>query len=238
MMQYPIQEQSNTVPQAQAVVEARNVSRTFRSGDTVIQVLRDINLTIQSGEFVTLQGRSGSGKSTLFNILVGLDNPTQGEVAILGQSLQPLNEAKRATLRREKVGLLFQNAHLVPVLTARENVEIALRMLLVPARERSTLSQEVLERVGLKDKMEHRGMELSGGEQQRVALARALVHRPRFLIADEPTGNLDSMTARNIILLLRDIVTQTGVGLLVATHDRNVVSAAHRTVNIHDGALA
>ncbi|GCF07005.1 putative ABC transporter ATP-binding protein [Dictyobacter arantiisoli] len=237
-MQYPIQEQSNTVPQAQAVVEARNVSRTFRSGDTVIQVLRDINLTIQSGEFVTLQGRSGSGKSTLFNILVGLDNPTQGEVAILGQSLQPLNEAKRATLRREKVGLLFQNAHLVPVLTARENVEIALRMLLVPARERSTLSQEVLERVGLKDKMEHRGMELSGGEQQRVALARALVHRPRFLIADEPTGNLDSMTARNIILLLRDIVTQTGVGLLVATHDRNVVSAAHRTVNIHDGALA
>ncbi len=237
-MNYSIQTQSAMTQQTQIVVEAHNVSRSFQNGNTLVPVLRDINLSINAGEFVTLQGRSGSGKSTLLNILVGLDNPSQGEVTILGQQLRTLNENKRAALRRKKVGLLFQNAHLVPTLSALENVEITLRMLLVPTKERVSLAREMLERVGLKGKMEHRSMELSGGEQQRVALARALVHQPRFLIADEPTGNLDSITARNIIFLLREIVMQTGVGLLVASHDRNVVNSAHRTLHIHDGAVA
>jgi ABC-type lipoprotein export system ATPase subunit len=238
LMNYSIQEQRDITPQAQIVVEAHNVSRSFQNGAMLIQVLHDINLSIKAGEFVALQGRSGSGKSTLLNILVGLDNPSQGEVTVLGQQLRALSDNKRAALRREKVGVLFQNAHLIPTLTALENVEIALRMLLVPAKERVSLSREMLERVGLKDKMEHRSMELSGGEQQRVALARALVHQPRFLIADEPTGNLDSLTARNIIFLLREIVIQTGVGLLVASHDMNVANVSHRTLHIHDGVVA
>jgi ABC-type lipoprotein export system ATPase subunit len=237
-MLYPNQSSDTSTQQAAAIVEASNISRNFSNGNMTIQVLSNINLCIQAGEFVALQGRSGSGKSTLLNILVGLDNPSQGEVAILGQPLRPLNEKKRAILRREKVGLLFQNSHLVPTLTALENVEIALRLLLIPAKERVRLAQEALTRVGLQDKLDHRSMELSGGEQQRVALARALVHQPRFLIADEPTGNLDSMTARTIILLLRDIVAQTGVGLLVASHDANIVNAAHRTLYIHDGTIA
>jgi putative ABC transport system ATP-binding protein len=237
-MLYPNQSTDTSTQQAAAIVEASNISRNFSNGNMTIQVLSNINLCIQAGEFVALQGRSGSGKSTLLNILVGLDNPSQGEVAILGQALRPLNEKKRAILRREKVGLLFQNSHLVPTLTALENVEIALRLLLIPAKERVRLAQEALTRVGLQDKLDHRSMELSGGEQQRVALARALVHQPRFLIADEPTGNLDSMTARTIILLLRDIIAQTGVGLLVASHDANIVNAAHRTLYIHDGTIA
>jgi ABC-type lipoprotein export system ATPase subunit len=237
-MLYPNQTVSTTAPQGLAVVEAHNVSRSFRNGEMMVQVLKNIDLSIQAGELVALQGRSGSGKSTLLNILSGLDDPSQGEVSILGQALRPLNEHKRAVLRREKVGLLFQNSHLIPTLTARENVEISLRLLLVPAKERATRAREALTRVGLQDKLDHRSMELSGGEQQRVALARALVHQPRLLIADEPTGNLDSMTARTIIHLLRDIVAQTGVGMLVASHDTNIVNAAHRTLYINDGSIS
>jgi ABC-type lipoprotein export system ATPase subunit len=220
-----------------AVVSAEQITRDFKTGFGSVQVLRGIDLAIMPGEFVALQGRSGSGKSTLLNILVGLDDPTQGSVAILGQSLAGLNETQRAALRRERVGLLFQNAHLIPTLTAQENVEIALRLLGTASKERSARAQEVLERVGLKEKIAHRGLELSGGEQQRVALARALVHRPRFIIADEPTGNLDSLTGRNVITLFQEIVNQTGVGLLVATHDQRIASAAQRIIRIQDGLL-
>ncbi len=238
MMQYSTPDQRDQMQQPSLIVEAHNIDRSFKSGGRMFQVLRNVNLNIGSGEFVVLQGRSGSGKTTLINILTGLDNPDQGEVSILGQPLRPLSEAQRARLRRENVGLLFQNAHLIPTLTAQENVEIALRLLLVPPKQRNQLAQETLERVGLKDKMQHRSQELSGGEQQRVALARALVHRPKFVIADEPTGNLDSLTARNIILLLREIVAQTGMGMLIATHDSRLVSVASRIVRIHDGVLA
>ena len=222
---------------ATLVVEARGITRDFRLERGTVHVLRGIDLDIAPGEFVALRGRSGSGKTTLLNILVGLDNPTHGQVSILGQELAKLNEAARAALRRKMVGLLFQNAHLFPSLTAQENVEVALRLLGTPASERSKRAIETLELVGLGKRAHHRAMELSGGEQQRTALARALAHRPRLIVADEPTGNLDSLTGQSIVSLLRNIVRETGVGLLVATHDPVVYSAADRVVQINDGVI-
>ena len=223
---------------ATAVVETRGLIRDFQVGARTVHALRGIDLRIEPGEFVALRGRSGSGKTTLLNIIVGLDDPTRGQVSTLGQDMTQLNEAARAALRRESIGLLFQNAHLFPTLTAQENVEVALRLQLTPASERTLRSLAALERVGLASRAHHRGLELSGGEQQRVALARALVHTPRFVIADEPTGNLDSLTARKIVQLFHDIVQQTGITLLVATHDATVYGAADRVLQINDGRLA
>src|SRR5437899_5303449 len=223
---------------ATAVVETRGLIRDFQVGARTVHALRGIDLRIQPGESVALRGRSGSGKTTLLNILVGLDNPTQGQVSTLGHDLAHLNEAARAALHRESIGLLFQNAHLFPTLTAQENVEVALRLQLTPENERSRRALAALELVGLSTRAHHRGLELSGGEQQRVALARALVHTPRFVIADEPTANLDSLTARKIVQLFRDVVQQTGIALLIATHDATVYSVADRVLQINDGCLA
>ncbi|HZO76203.1 MAG TPA: ABC transporter ATP-binding protein [Ktedonobacteraceae bacterium] len=228
---------NNSIAIATAVMEAQGLERDFRVGSRVVHVLRDIDLSIQPGELVALRGRSGSGKTTLLNILVGLDDPTKGQVHLLGRDLARLNEAARASLRRESVGLLFQNAHLFPTLTAQENVEVALRLQLTPAAERERRALAALAMVGLDARARHRGLELSGGEQQRVALARALVHNPRFVIADEPTGNLDSLTGRTIVDLFRSIVQQTGIALLVATHDATVVSVADRVLQINDGRI-
>ena len=229
---------SNATAIATAVVETHAVTRDFQVGTVSVHALRGVDLLIQPGEFVALRGRSGSGKTTLLNILVGLDDPTQGHVITLGHNLAQLNEAARAALRRKSIGLLFQNAHLFPSLTAQENVEVALRLQLTPESERSQRALAALELVGLGVRAHHRGLELSGGEQQRVALARALVHTPRFVIADEPTGNLDSLTARKIVQLFRDIVQQTGIALLVATHDATVYNAADRVLHINDGRIA
>lgn len=222
---------------ATTMVEAQGITRDFQAGSATVHALRGINLRIAAGEFITIRGRSGSGKTTLLNILVGLDNPTLGWVSILGQDLSQMNEAARAGLRRKSIGILFQNAHLFPALTAQENIEIALRLLGIPGSERTNRALETLELVGLSARTRHRAMELSGGEQQRVALARALVHKPRFVVADEPTGNLDSTTGQTIVRLLRDIVRETGIGLLVATHDAMVMSSADRVMQIHDGVI-
>ena len=222
---------------ATTMVEAQGITRDFQAGSATVHALRGINLRIAAGEFITIRGRSGSGKTTLLNILVGLDNPTLGWVSILGQDLSQMNEAARAGLRRKSIGILFQNAHLFPALTAQENIEIALRLLSIPGSERTNRALETLELVGLSARTRHRAMELSGGEQQRVALARALVHKPRFVVADEPTGNLDSTTGQTIVRLLRDIVRETGIGLLVATHDAMVMSSADRVMQIHDGVI-
>lgn len=219
------------------VIEARSVIRAFSTPHGVVPVLRGITLDLQPGEFVALRGRSGSGKTTLLNVLVGLDNPSRGSVRLLGYELATMNENARAMLRRTSIGLLFQNAHLVPTLTALENVELALRLLRVSGKERTRRAIEALERVYLKDRSHHRGLELSGGEQQRVALARALVHQPRLVIADEPTGNLDSSTGQKMTALLREIVQQSGASLLVATHDFAVVNTADRVLYINDGNI-
>lgn len=220
-----------------AIAEVRGVTRDFQGGGGIVHALKGINLSIQPGEFVALRGRSGSGKTTLINIIIGLDNPTQGQVYILGHDLSKMSENERARLRRESIGMMFQNAHLFPSLTALENVEIPLRLANVAQAQRNKQAREALERVGLGRRMRHRGLELSGGEQQRVALARALVHEPRFLIADEPTGNLDSLTGRDITNLLRDITHQAQIGMLIATHDPVIVEASDRVVRIQDGRV-
>jgi ABC-type lipoprotein export system ATPase subunit len=219
------------------IVEAHGITRDFRAGNNIVHALRGINMKIEPGEFIALRGRSGSGKTTLINILIGLDDPTQGQVVVLGKDMAKLEENARAKLRRESIGMMFQNAHLFPSLTAQENVEIPLRLAHVDPAERTRLAQDVLKRVGLGARMHHRGLELSGGEQQRVALARALVHKPRFIVADEPTGNLDSLTGRDITALLAEIAHQQQIGLLVATHDIVVVNAADRVLQIQDGKI-
>ncbi len=222
---------------ATAIVEARGVVRDFKSGSGVVHALRGVDLRILPGEFVALRGRSGSGKTTLLNILIGLDNPTSGSVAVLGRELAKMNESERAHLRSHNVGMMFQNAHLFPSLTAQENVEIPLRLMRMEAAERTRRSRQALEQVNLGPRAHHRGLELSGGEQQRVALARALVHEPQFIVADEPTGNLDSMTGRDITALLREITHQTKIGMLIATHDMAVVSVSDRVLQINDGLI-
>lgn len=222
---------------ATAIAEAHGVKRDFRSGSGMVHALRGIDLRIEPGEFVALRGRSGSGKTTLLNILIGLDNPTEGQVIILGQDLSKLSETERAHLRSHSIGMMFQNAHLFPSLTAQENVEIPLRLMKTEANARTRRAREALQRVKLGARMHHRGLELSGGEQQRVALARALVHEPRFIVADEPTGNLDSMTGRDIATLLRDITHQSEIGMLIATHDATVYNLADRILRINDGQV-
>ena len=219
------------------IAEMQEVTRNFRSAAGVVQALRGVNLRVLPGEFVALRGRSGSGKTTLLNILVGLDSPTQGTVRVLEHDLVKMNESERARLRRESIGIMFQNAHLFPSLTAQENVEIPLRLARMASQQRTKQAREALEHVGLAKRAHHRGLELSGGEQQRVALARALVHQPRFIVADEPTGNLDSLTGRDITKLLRDITHNTKIGMLVATHDPMFVAVADRVLQIQDGRI-
>lgn len=224
-------------PAISIIAEARGVTRTFRTASGPVHALRGIDLRIRPGELVALRGRSGSGKTTLLSILAGLDDPTEGQVLILEQDLGKLDEVARALLRREKIGMMFQNAHLFPSLTAQENIEIPLRLARVPADQRDKQARHALELVGLTQRAHHRGLELSGGEQQRVALARALVHQPSFIVADEPTGNLDSMTGRTITALLRNTAHEQNIGLLVATHDVTVTEAADRVLVIQDGRV-
>ncbi|HLJ80237.1 MAG TPA: ABC transporter ATP-binding protein [Ktedonobacterales bacterium] len=219
------------------VSEARRVAREFRVGRGVVRALRGVDLAVAPGEMVALRGRSGAGKTTLLNVLTGLDDPTSGSVTLLGAELARLDEAERARLRRESAGILFQQAHLFPLLTAQENVEVMLRLGHAPAEERRRRARQALEMVGLGPRGHHRALELSGGEQQRVALARALVHAPRFVVADEPTGSLDTRTGRDIAALLRDVAHNQGIGLLVATHDATVAGAADRVLELHDGVI-
>jgi ABC-type lipoprotein export system ATPase subunit len=236
-----MQDTANTAETAETamktVAEARGLTREFRLGSVVVHALRGIDLRVKAGEFVALRGRSGSGKTTLLNILIGLDNPTAGQVFILERDLATLDENARARLRRQSIGMMFQNAHLFPSLTAQENVELPLRLARAEPAARTKLARAALKSVGLAPRAHHRGLELSGGEQQRVALARALVHSPRFIVADEPTGNLDSMTGRVIAALLRDTSHNLGIGLLVATHDPTIVDAADRILQISDGRI-
>ncbi len=222
-----------------AIAVAEEVTRDFPAPNGVVRALHGVSLGVRPGELIALRGRSGSGKTTLLNILTGLDNPTAGRVRIAGQDLAPLNETARALLRRQYVGVMFQNAHLFPVLTAQENVEVPLRLgHVTSASERSERARRALELVGLLPRAEHRGTELSGGEQQRAALARALVTSPRFLVADEPTGNLDSQTGRAIAALLREVAHSEGIGMLIATHDATIAATADRVLQLRDGALS
>lgn len=220
-----------------AVLRAEGVSRIFGAGDTATHALTDASLEIAAGEFVVLRGPSGSGKTTLLNILGGLDAPTSGSVWIGDDLITEASEATLSELRRTRLGYVFQAFALMPVLSAAENVELPLRIVDTDPTERDERVRELLELVGLADHANQRPGELSGGQQQRVGIARALANRPSILIADEPTGQLDSVTAGTMMALLSDLVHSQGLAAIVATHDPAMAQYADRIVDIHDGHL-
>ena len=218
------------------IVDVRAVSRSFSGGGATVQAVRDVSLAVPRGEFLAIRGRSGSGKTTLLNLIAGLDRPDAGEVFVAGQRISSYGEAQLTELRRHTIGFVFQSFALLPLFSARENVELALRIAGVHGRAGVERARELLEAVGLGARAEHRPYELSGGEQQRVAVARALANRPALLIADEPTGELDSATGAQIFELLRG-VTADGVTVLTATHDPLMLEHVDRVLTMSDGAL-
>jgi putative ABC transport system ATP-binding protein len=206
-------------------------------GTHTVAALSGVDLNVDEGSLVAIHGRSGSGKTTLLNLLGGLDRPTSGTVRLDGDELTELTEAELVEVRRDKIGFIFQAFGLIPILTARENVEIPMRLTHAAVAERSERSRILLNLVGLGDRSEHRPHELSGGEQQRVAIARALANQPRVLLADEPTGQLDSTTGRMIMDLIHALVVSEGVTAIVATHDPALVAVADRVIELSDGRI-
>lgn len=217
------------------LLRARGLSRTYAVGPTQVEAVKDVSLEVDNGSFVVVRGRSGSGKTTLLNMLGGLDSPTTGSVTIDGEVITAMDEATLAELRRTKVGFIFQAFGLLPILTAAENVEIPLRLVKTEPAERRKRSRALLDLVGLADRAAHRPDELSGGEQQRVAIARALANRPQLLIADEPTGQLDSRTGQTIVDLIAGLVHSENIAAVVATHDPAPLAIADRVIELSDG---
>jgi putative ABC transport system ATP-binding protein len=220
------------------MVETRGLGRDYVTGANVVHALTDVDLRVERGELVAVRGRSGSGKTTLLALLGGLDRPTSGQVLIDGRSVGDMNADELVDLRRKRVGFIFQTFGLLSILSAAENVEVPLRLVRTPPAERDDRVTVLLELVGLGDRSRHRPHELSGGEQQRVAIARALANRPDVLLADEPTGQLDSATGRSIMTLLRSIVRSEGVTAIVATHDPMLIDLADRVLELRDGRLS
>ena len=220
------------------MVVAEGLVRDYPSGDEVIHALRGVDLSVGRGQLVALRGRSGSGKTTLLNLIGGLDRPTSGRVIVGGDEVSAMSEAALVRFRRSTVAFIFQAFGLLPILSAAENVEVPLRLVRAEPRARAARVAELLDLVGLAERAGHRPHELSGGEQQRVAIARALANRPKLLLADEPTGQLDSHTGHSIMGLLRTVVRTEGVTALVATHDPALLDLADRVLEIHDGLLA
>ncbi|GAA2226986.1 MULTISPECIES: ABC transporter ATP-binding protein [Kitasatospora] len=219
------------------MVTVRNVTRRFDSGAGQVFALRGVSFEVRRGELTALKGRSGSGKTTLLNLVGGLDRPTSGEIELDGTGLTRLDEEGRLALRRERIGFVFQSFGLIPILSAAENVGVPMRLRRVPVREREERARTLLALVGLADHAQQRPGELSGGQQQRVAIARALANEPSLIIADEPTGQLDSETGRSVMELLRAVVRSEGVTALVATHDPALMELADRVVELADGRI-
>lgn len=220
------------------LVEARTVIKSYLLGRRRLNVLRGIDLKVRRGEFLALRGASGAGKSTLLHLLGGLDVPNGGEIILDGQRLSSLSRGALARLRNRRVGFIFQSYLLLPELDALENVCLPARMARMDAAGAEHRARGWLERVGLKDRIEHKPYELSGGEQQRVAIARALVNQPDLILADEPTGNLDSHTGHEIVDLLCEIQRERGATLIVATHDDHVASRAPQAIQLVDGQIS
>jgi putative ABC transport system ATP-binding protein len=222
----------------QRAVQLSHVSRYYAMGETRVRAVDDVSLSVPTGEFLALLGSSGSGKSTLLNLVAGLDRPTSGEILANGQNLASLSSLELARYRRNTIGMIFQSFNLLPRMTLEENVELPLRLAEVEHSERSGRVREALERVRLTHRVGHRPAELSGGEQQRVAIARALVNQPKILLADEPTGNLDSATGEAILSLLRELQTHLGMTIIMVTHERPLAERfADRLATMGDGKL-
>ena len=221
-----------------SLLEAKEVSKIYQMGSTTVAALDHVSLAVAEGEFVAIQGTSGSGKSTLLNVIGGLDHPSTGEVFFESKSLAPLRKKEMARYRRYSVGMIFQNFNLITTMSAEENVGLALAFGGLRGMRRRKRAQELLDRVGLADRLTHRPTELSGGEQQRVAIARALANRPRLLLADEPTGNLDSTRSHELLALLREMVNHDALTVLMVTHDRELATTfADRIIFMKDGRV-
>jgi ABC-type lipoprotein export system ATPase subunit len=220
------------------LLSAKNVHKTYLLGKRTLEVLRGVDLELTRGDFLAMRGASGAGKSTLLYLLGGLDTPNQGEIRLANRDLASLSRRELARLRNEEVGFIFQAYYLLPELDALENVCLPARMARKPASQAEARGRELLARVGLKERMEHKPYELSGGEQQRVAIARALINEPDLILADEPTGNLDSHTGEEIIDLLVALRAEKQTTLVIATHDARVAARAPRVIELVDGQVA
>ena len=220
------------------LLSAKQVSKIYQMGTNSVKALDSVSIDVNEGEFVAIQGTSGSGKSTLLNMLGGLDHPSSGEVFFASKPLGPFSKREMARYRRFSVGMIFQNFNLIPTMSAEENVSLALAFGGLRGLQRRERTKRLLARVGLEDRMTHRPSELSGGEQQRVAIARALANNPKVLLADEPTGNLDSVRAHELLGLLREMVTQDSLTILMVTHDHELANSfADRIVFMKDGRV-
>jgi putative ABC transport system ATP-binding protein len=217
--------------------ELRGVTRRYGQGQTEVQAVRDLNLRIDAGEFVAIVGPSGSGKTTLLQLLGALDRPSAGEILFEGRDLAKLGEGELTSLRLAALGFVFQQFNLIPTLSAAQNVELALAPRGFDSAKRHEIVEELLQRVGLGSRGHHLPSQLSGGEQQRVAIARALANEPRVVLADEPTGNLDSTTGDEIIALLRELSDDRGQTIVLVTHNAEIAALAGRTIRMQDGAL-
>lgn len=221
----------------EAMITTRNLHKIFLMGDEKVHALNDVNLEIYKQEFIAILGTSGSGKSTLLNMLAGLEKPTKGEIDIGGIRLDQLNERQLTMFRQKNIGFVFQSYHLIPTLTALENVSLGLIFKGVPHAEREAMAKEMLIKVGLKQRMRHKPSELSGGQQQRVSIARAFVDKPRIVFADEPTGNLDTRTSKEVMELIMDMAQTYKQTLVMVTHDPQTAAFADRVFHITDGKL-
>lgn len=218
------------------LIEVRNLSKTYRAGDVDVHALRGVNLSVARGEFLAVIGPSGSGKSTLFHILGGLTSPSSGSVTINGRNLDHLTNAERTRFRKETVGFIFQKYNLLPTLTAEDNIRLVQFVAERPT-DFSPEFDEVLQTLGISNRLKHKPRALSGGQQQRVAIARAIVNKPAILLADEPTGNLDTQNAVAVLELLKDINRRLGQTILLITHDQDAASYGSRKVHMRDGQL-
>lgn len=223
---------------SEPILRTNDLHKSYDLGRRLIEVLHGVNLEIGEGEFISLQGASGTGKSTLLHLLGGLDDPTSGEVFASGQSLSAMSSTRLANWRNGEVGFVFQSYHLLPEFDALENVLLPARMAQANRAESQNRAESLLERVGLAKRMHHLPAELSGGEQQRVALARALINQPQLLLADEPTGNLDSKTGGEVLDLLCELQSEANLTMIITTHDDKVANRAHQTVQLVDGLIA
>ncbi len=219
------------------VVSTRHLEKTYVTGDVSVHALREVDIDLSKGEFVVVMGPSGSGKTTLLNLLGALDRPSGGNILIDGEDLNQLKEEELTRLRRERVGFVFQFYNLIPTLTALENVELPMLMAGVSRRERESRARALLAMVGLAERANHLPDELSGGEQQRVTIARALANRPSIILADEPTGDLDTKTGTEVVRMLRDLARKEGVTVVAVTHDPVVAEMADRILEMRDGRI-
>jgi putative ABC transport system ATP-binding protein len=218
------------------IIEVRDLRKVYRVGDVDVEALRGVNLRIAKGEFVCVAGPSGSGKSTMFHIIGGLTPPTAGSILIDGKDLSHLSDAERTNLRKTKVGFVFQKYNLLPTLTAADNIQIA-RYISGRNNSDDPAFREILEMLGISQRLNHKPRALSGGEQQRVAIARAIVNHPAILLADEPTGNLDTKNSAAVLGILKDLNERLGQTIMMITHDPNVASYGHRIVHMLDGSI-